>query len=109
METENNMTKAGTVPTAQDNETIASMDNLNRFTTAGMDLANKVVCARMLKELDAVVDLISKTALVAGITLTTKQIDSLIIYSRQDAHLQTAKVIVDHLLSTTCANHTVSM
>ena len=63
VDAENNMTKAGTVPTAQDNETVASMDNLERFTPAGMDLANKVVCARMLKELDAVADLISKTAL----------------------------------------------
>ena len=57
------MIVAGTVPTAQDNDTIANMDNLDRFTPAGMDLANKVVCARMLKEMDAVADLISKTAL----------------------------------------------
>ena len=34
-----------------------------RFTPAGMDTANRVVCARVLQELDAVADSISNTAL----------------------------------------------
>jgi len=50
-------------PTVEDNELITNFDNLNRFTPAGMDLANKVVCARTLQELDAEANSISNTAL----------------------------------------------
>ena len=46
-----------------DNEVITNFDDQNRFTPAGMDLANKVVCARILQELDAEANAISNTAL----------------------------------------------
>ena len=49
--------------TVEDNKVITNFDNLNRFIPAGMDLANKVVCARYLQELDAVANSISNTAL----------------------------------------------
>ena len=52
-----------TTITVEDNELITNFDNLNRFTPAGMDLANKVVCARTLQELDAEANSISNTAL----------------------------------------------
>ena len=49
--------------TVEDNELIKNFDHLNRFTPAGMDLANKVVCAKILQELDAEANSISNTAL----------------------------------------------
>ena len=52
-----------TTATVEDNELVANFDDLNRFTPAGMDLANKVVCARILQELDAEANSISNTAL----------------------------------------------
>ena len=52
-----------TTTTVEENEVITNFDDLNRFTPAGMDLANKVVCARILQELDAETNSISSTAL----------------------------------------------
>ena len=49
--------------TTEDSDLITKYDNLTRFTPAGMDLANKVVCARFLQELDEVANSISNTAL----------------------------------------------
>ena len=54
---------ASTTTAEQDNAIIASIDDPTRFTPAGMDTANRVVCARILQELDAVADSISNTAL----------------------------------------------
>ena len=48
---------------AEDNAIIASITDQNRFTPAGMDTANKVICARVLQELDAEANSISNTAL----------------------------------------------
>ena len=51
-----------TTTAVEENEVITNFDDQNRFTPAGMDLANKVVCARYLQELDAVANSISSTA-----------------------------------------------
>ena len=51
--------------TAVDNETIANITDLSRFIPAGMDLVNKVVCAKILQEMDAEASLFSSTALCA--------------------------------------------
>ena len=59
--TDNNRTKP--VITAEDNATIANITDHSRFTPAGMDIANKIICAKMLQEIDAEASLISKTAL----------------------------------------------
>ena len=48
--------------TAEDNATIANITDHSRFAPAGMELANKVICAKILQEIDTVY-LISKTAL----------------------------------------------
>ena len=48
---------------AEDNKLVSNIANQYRFTPAGMDLANKVVCARILQELDGAAESISKTAL----------------------------------------------
>ena len=57
--------KIESVATAEDNKVIESdiYADQSRFTPAGMDLANKVVCARILQELDAEANSISNTAL----------------------------------------------
>ena len=47
----------------EDNKLIASIKDQSRFIPAGMDTANKVVCAKILRELDGVANSISKTAL----------------------------------------------
>ena len=49
--------------TAGDEAIIANITDPTRFTPAGMDTANRVVCARALQELDAVANSISNTAL----------------------------------------------
>ena len=61
METHNNRTEP--TVTAKDNATIANITDHSRFTPAGMELASKVICAKLLQEIDKVSDLISKTAL----------------------------------------------
>ena len=45
-----------------DNAVIASISDQSRFTPAGMETTNKVVCAQILKELDAAASVISNTA-----------------------------------------------
>ena len=62
LQTERSST-ASTTTAEQNNAVIASITDQSRFTPAGMDTANKVVCARILQELDAVADSISNTAL----------------------------------------------
>ena len=52
-----------TTTAAEDNTAIASITDQSRFTPAGMDTANKAVCARVLQELDAVAISISNIAL----------------------------------------------
>ena len=49
--------------TAEDNATIANITGHSRFAPAGMELANKVICAKLLQEIDEVSSMISKTAL----------------------------------------------
>ena len=61
VDTHNNRTAS--VITAEDNATIANITDLSRFAPAGMELANKVVCAKLLQEMDIEANLISKTAL----------------------------------------------
>lgn len=63
VDTENNRTEP--VITEEDNETIANVTDHSRFVPAGMELANKVVCAKLLQEIDAESKLFSKTALCA--------------------------------------------
>ena len=49
--------------TAEDNATIANITDHSRFAPASMELANKVICAKILQEIATEVHLISKTAL----------------------------------------------
>ena len=51
-----------TTTTAEDNAVIASISDHTRLTPAGMETANKVVCAQILHELDAEASAISSTA-----------------------------------------------
>ena len=62
MEAHNNRT-VSTTTAAEDNAVIANISDQSRFTPAGMESANKVVCAQILQELDAVASVISNTAL----------------------------------------------
>ena len=61
MEVHNNST-VSTTTTAEDNAVIASISDHTRLTTAGMETANKVVCAQILHELDAEASANSNTA-----------------------------------------------
>ena len=63
VEAHNNRTEP--TVTAEDNATIANITDHSRFTPAGMELTNKVICAKMLQEIDEVSSSISKTALCA--------------------------------------------
>ena len=58
----NNNRSMSTTTTAEDNAVIASISDHTRLTPAGMETANKVVCAQILHELDAVASAISSTA-----------------------------------------------
>ena len=51
-----------TTTAAEDNAAIASISDQSRFTPAGMETTNKVVCAQILQELDAAASVISNTA-----------------------------------------------
>ena len=51
-----------TTTTAEDNTVIESISDHTRLTPAGMETANKVVCAQILHELDAEASVISNTA-----------------------------------------------
>ena len=55
----NNRTKP--TVTAEDNATIANITDHSRFIPAGMELANKVICVKLLQEIYAETSLISKT------------------------------------------------
>ena len=48
---------------AADNAIIANITDQSRFTPAGMDTANKVVCARILQQMDVAASVIIQTAL----------------------------------------------
>ena len=61
MEAHNNKT-VSTTSAAEDNAVIASISDQSRFTPAGMETTNKVVCAHTLQELDAAASVISNTA-----------------------------------------------
>ena len=63
VEAHNNRTEP--TVTAEDNATIANITDYSRFTPDGMELANKVICAKMLQEIDEVSSSISKTVLCA--------------------------------------------
>ena len=56
-------TESATTAAAEDDAIIASITDQSRFTPAGMDTANRVICARVLQELDAEATSISNTAL----------------------------------------------
>ena len=61
MEDHNNRT-VSTNTTVQDDAIIANITDQSRFTPAGMETTNKVVCAQILQELDAAASVISNTA-----------------------------------------------
>jgi len=61
METHQNRTLSATTA-EEDNAVIANISDQSRFTPAGMETANKAVCAKLLQELDAEANVISKTA-----------------------------------------------
>ena len=61
MEFHNNRTVSATT-VAEDNAVIANITDESRFTPAGMETTNKVVCAQILQELDAAASVISNTA-----------------------------------------------
>ena len=46
----------------EDNAVISSISDQTRFTPAGMEVANKVICAKILQEMDEVASVISNTA-----------------------------------------------
>ena len=62
MNVHKNITGLPTTTTA-DHAVIANITDQNRFTPAGMETANKVVCAQILQELDTEASAISNTAL----------------------------------------------
>ena len=62
MEAHNNRT-VSTTTAAEDNAVIANINDQSRFTPAGMETANKVICAKILQQLDSVKNAIANTAL----------------------------------------------
>ena len=62
MQAEQNRSES-TTTAEEDNAIVTSIADQSRFTPAGMDTANKVVCARVLQQLDAEANTISNTAL----------------------------------------------
>ena len=60
---ETHKNRSVSVVTAEENKTIANITDVSRFVPAGMDLVNKVVCAKILQEMDAEASLFSNTAL----------------------------------------------
>ena len=72
METHNNRSKSAANSAvitaeeeAEDNAIIANITDHSRFTPAGMETVNKVICAQILHELDAEGRAISNTAVCA--------------------------------------------
>ena len=51
------------LPAAEDIPVIANITDQSRFTPAGMDTANKIICAKILQEMDTEARLFSNTAL----------------------------------------------
>ena len=51
-----------TTTAAEDNAAIASISDQSRFTPAGMETTNKVICAQILQQLDVAASVISNTA-----------------------------------------------
>ena len=62
LQAEQNRSESTTIA-EEDNAIVTSIADQSRFTPAGMDTANKVVCARVLQQLDAEANSISNTAL----------------------------------------------
>ena len=62
MQVNENGTDPATI-TEEDRELIENIGGQSRFKPAGMETANKVICAKILKEMDNVVHAISSTAL----------------------------------------------
>ena len=62
-EIHNNRTETIQNTAEEDNAVIANITDGSRFTPAGMETANKIVCAKILQELDDVANEISDTAL----------------------------------------------
>ena len=54
LQAEQNRSIESTATAEEDNELIASISDQSRFTPSGMDTGNKVVCTRILQELNAV-------------------------------------------------------
>ena len=66
MQADKNRTESATTTAenaAEDNAVIANITDQSRFTPAGMDTANRVICARILQEMDAAASVITTTAL----------------------------------------------
>ena len=63
MNVHKNITGLPTTTTAEDHAIIANITDQSRFTPAGMETINKVVCAQILQELDTEASAISNTAL----------------------------------------------
>ena len=61
---ETHKNRTGAAITEDENDVIESIEQ-SRFSPAGMDRANKVVCAKLLQEMDAETSLFSSTALCA--------------------------------------------
>ena len=60
-EAHNNRSVSGTTA-EEDNAAISSISDHTRFAPAGMETANKVICAKILQEMDEVASVISNTA-----------------------------------------------
>ena len=60
-EAHNNMSVSVTTA-EEDNAVISSISDQTRFAPAGMETANKVICAKILQEMDEVASVISNTA-----------------------------------------------
>ena len=58
-----NQTAGSATTTAEEDDAIVAGTDQTRFTPAGMATVNRIVCARVLQELDAEANLISSTAL----------------------------------------------
>ena len=63
MKAHENVTESTATTENDHNAVIENITDQSRFTPAGMDTTNKVVCAKVLREMDEVVSSISKTAL----------------------------------------------
>ena len=60
---ESAMTKAGKAAEPDDDAIIANITDQTRFTPAGLSIASKAICAKILQEMDAAASVIIETAL----------------------------------------------